>query len=446
MKLRDFQEHGSEFLQGKQEAMLLDDAGLGKSAQVLAAADKLQLPRILCVGPAVASVSWRSQVRIWSPKRRFVDLDMAGVFGLELPGVYFVSYDMLSRRANSDLLGQLLGCVDWDLLVLDEAQYLKNPGSNRTSAVYGAATTGRADPLALVSNARRVWLLSGTLTPNHNGELYPHLRALFGLPSEQHEFEDDYCVVRETVYGRSIARNRNTAQLRRLIAPHILRRLKSAVLTELAPMEFFTAPIALDEAVVRKILAYSMAPGKYALAEAAALSADPDALLAFLEEQPNFAAARRDLGLAKTPGCAAWVEDRLNSGERKVIVFAVHTAVIDGLRNALADHSPVVLDGRTTTAGRIRAVDAFQNDPATRVFIGQLVAAGTAITLTASSCVFFAEYAGTPGLNYQAASRAHRIGQNCGVQVYFGMVPDSLDAAIAETAKRRAREIADLFD
>lgn len=453
MILRPFQRDASTFLQSNALALFCDDAGLGKSASVLDALDALGLSRVLCIGPAVAGVSWPIQLREWSPGRKFVNLDLGTNFGFDLPGFYFVSYDMLSQKKNAGLAEDLELCLPWDAIVLDEAQYLKSAGANRTKAVYGPDGDGGVTPGAIVVNAYRVWVLSGTLTPNHAGEAYTHLRALFpevlnqlGTP-EQYEFENKFCVVRDTVYGRSIQGSKNMRELRAAISPILLRRKKIDVMPDLPPMEWFTAPIDADPKVIEA--AYDAALQTHGLvpSRVRALGAPSDEWLAdLLANDPNMSSQRRTLGLAKVDSCARWIIERLEAGEPKIIVFAHHTAVLDALKAALLDYSPVQFDGRTPTAERDNVVSRFQNDPVCRVFIGQIIAAGTAITLTAAKTVFFAEYAGTPGVNYQAASRAHRMGQNDGVQVYFGSVPNSLDERIARTAARRAREIAELFD
>lgn len=434
MSLRDFQIQGSEFLQGRDTAFLCDDAGLGKSATVLHAAGALGLSRVLCVGPAVAGVSWPIQIKTWSPSRTFVDLDTATTFGFDLPGFYFVSYDTLSQQSREGLVRALSTCVEWDLLIIDEGQYLKNFGARRTRAVYG--DQGKSGGIA--DNVSRAWVLSGTLTPNHAGEAYTHLVSLFchtletipafkGRIPEQHEFEDYFCRVQDTVYGRVMQGSKNQNVLREALKPVLMRRLKSQVMPELPPMEWFTAPIIVTRPQDFDGVTW-------------------DAETAFKDDQSMGASVRRKLGIAKVPGCVSWIEDRIKAGEPKIIVFAHHTAVLDMLAVALGEYSPVLFDGRTSHADRAKVVHQFQNDPARQIFIGQAQAAGTAITLTAARTVFFVEFAGTPGNNYQAASRAHRMGQRDGVQVYFAMVPNSLDEKIAATAARRAREIAELFD
>jgi SWI/SNF-related matrix-associated actin-dependent regulator 1 of chromatin subfamily A len=444
--LRDFQLTGSAFLAGRQFALLSDDAGLGKSAQVLHAADILGLKRILIIGPACAGASWPIQVKTWS-QRRYTDIETARNFGFGPAGVYFVSFDMISMKANRTLCVSLCTTDRWDLIVIDEGQYLRSIGSNRTTNIYGE--DAKMDFHCIAANAARIWVLSGTLTPNHAGEVYTHLRALFpsvlaelfgGVVPDIQTFEDRFCVVRNTTYGRVIEGSTNQKELRGAFAPHILRRLKKDVLGELPPMEWLEAPIKADAKSIEHLYAEMLTE----------LGAPLDALTDeeaadFINGFPAYATKRRVLGLAKVRGCAEWVADRLGAGEKKIIIFAVHTDVIDGLNGYFADCA-VTFDGRTSPADRAENVRRFQEDPRIQVFIGQIVAAGTAITLTAAKTVLFAEYSGTPGVNYQAASRAHRMGQHDGVQAYFATVPNTLDAKIARTAASRARDIAELFD
>jgi SWI/SNF-related matrix-associated actin-dependent regulator 1 of chromatin subfamily A len=449
-QLREFQVQGSDFLQSRTYALLSDDAGLGKSAQVLDAADKLGLRRVLCIGPAVAGVSWPQQIKEWSPARRFTDLDVASNFGFSPPGFYFVSFDTISLTKSVDRYRALRTCTKWDLVIIDEGQYLKTAGSNRTQRTYGE-NCDLTD--AIAGNAERAWVLSGTLTPNHAGEVFTHLRALFpsvlaglfhGSVPDQQAFEDEFCVVRNTTYGRVIEGSRNQKVLRAAFAPHLLRRLKKDVMPELPALDWLVAPIRADAAVVQAIYDEMLAANDIPPGDFEGL--DDATVTSFVAGFTNQATQRRVLGLAKVPGCAQWARERLDAGEPKVIVFAHHTDVLDNLRDALLDRSPVLFDGRTPHAERKRVVEAFQEDPSVEVFLGQLTAAGTAITLTAAKTELFAEYAGTPGVNYQAASRAHRMGQLDGVQAYLATVPGTLDVRIANTAARRAREISELFD
>lgn len=459
MTLRPYQVTGSKFLQNNEYSLLCDDAGSGKSAMVLDAMHALGLRRVLCVGPAVAGVSWPRQVAEWGHGEKYTDIEIAGNFGFGAPGFYFVSFDLLSRVDRVSLC-DALNSVHWDALVIDEGQYLKTPGSNRTAAVYGDQLDGGKNTgNALAFGPDRVWVLSGTLTPNHAGEAYTHLRALFpgtlakipafkGLVPELWEFENRFCRMQHTQWGRVATGSQNTRELRTAMAPVLMRRLKRDIIPDLPPLDFFTAPITLErvtvDAIYREML--RRADVAFDMAVHCTDNVEDDILAHILEDSANAAAARRHLGLAKIGPCADWIEERLHAGEPKILVGALHTDVIKGLEERLLDHDPVVFHGATSHADRIENVRKFQEDPRCRVFIGHIKAAGTAITLTAAKCVFFAEFRGTPGDNYQFASRAHRMGQKDGVQAYFATVANSLDERLAKSAERRAREIAEIFD
>ncbi len=91
-------------------------------------------------------------------------------------------------------------------------------------------------------------------------------------------------------------------------------------------------------------------------------------------------------------------------------------------------------------------MDSFQNDPDTRIFIGNIKAAGTAITLTASDRVYFVEQEWVPGDNTQAAQRCHRIGQTKSVNAIFVTISGSLDEKIGAILARKAKDIHAVFD
>ena len=91
-------------------------------------------------------------------------------------------------------------------------------------------------------------------------------------------------------------------------------------------------------------------------------------------------------------------------------------------------------------------VDSFQNNKKTRVFIGNITAAGTAITLTAAHNVVFAECEWVPAMMAQAAMRCHRIGQKNPVTIRFFSLSNSIDERISEKIKRKTKELTEIFD
>jgi hypothetical protein len=117
----------------------------------------------------------------------------------------------------------------------------------------------------------------------------------------------------------------------------------------------------------------------------------------------------------------------------KVVVFAHHRDAIDRLVEEFADAGAVKLYGGMTDQQKDAAVRAFQEDPACRVFVGGIKAAGVGLTLTASSHVVFVELDWVPGVVSQAEDRLHRIGQAESVLVQHLVLEGSLDARMVRT-------------
>jgi SWI/SNF-related matrix-associated actin-dependent regulator of chromatin subfamily A-like protein 1 len=156
------------------------------------------------------------------------------------------------------------------------------------------------------------------------------------------------------------------------------------------------------------------------------------------EVEGNVARLRRLLALAKVDATAAWVEGALDEGEPKVLAWGWHVQALEELRNRLLRHRPVMITGDTPQKARDAAVAAFQGDPAVRIFVGQIQAAGQAVTLTAGRRAVFLEQAFVPSLNWQALKRCHRIGQHRPVLGEVLVVPDSIDQAVQELLARKA--------
>jgi SWI/SNF-related matrix-associated actin-dependent regulator 1 of chromatin subfamily A len=212
----------------------------------------------------------------------------------------------------------------------------------------------------------------------------------------------------------------------------VLRRRKDEVLTELPPVVLQDVPLDVSPGTV-----------KFTSAAARALAAlcDDAAMLKLLRNpDPAIAAVRRELGLLKVGPTLAWVRERLASSE-KLLLFAWHLDVIERLRRGLLEFDPEVVTGASSPAARALAVQQFQENPGSRVFVGQILAAGTAITLTAASEVAIVEPSWVPGENVQAIARAHRLGQRDSVVASFLFLPGTLDQQIMSVFRRKAGEI-----
>jgi SWI/SNF-related matrix-associated actin-dependent regulator of chromatin subfamily A-like protein 1 len=419
---------------------LVLDPGLGKTAVAIRAAYELGAQNVLVVCPAVAKIVWKTEIPKWWPAAELPEILViqpgVGIrTPIPRPGWTIIAYSNLS--ITSDKWLARLANLDWDVVIIDECQYLKAL-SNRTHAVYG----GRLDATSgsLAGAGERVWLLSGTPAPNNVSELYTHLKALFptSLPHNVrniYQFQDRYCNVQDTPFGRRITGSKVSAipELRGRIAPHVLRRRRQDVLKDLPPIGFYDTP--LDVACVDNF---------------GLLPTDDDGLINTLQaNEIALATARRFLGEAKIEAAAEFCEELLQQmpvAQRKLVVFAYHRSVIAGLERELKDWEPVVIDGSTSQRQREDALELFQQNPGrAQVFVGQILASGVAITLTAADTAVFVECSWVPSENLQAALRIHRLGQTRGCTVHFLHVPGSLDERIMRAFRRKAAELAQLF-
>jgi len=438
MELYEFQRVAVEAITANGHSTYLGyEMGLGKSAIAIETAKRLGVRRLAILCPSVGKLTWAKEFKRWWPEIPVLIInsweDVQKIGGV---GAFIISYNRISMSQSSGydyVLGIKKHCTrPFDMTVLDEAHYLKNPKAIRTKSVLKTLR-----PLL-------GWCLpmSGTPAPNHAGELYPILATLFpeaikrhdGTPMKIYEFEDAFCDVKHKQFGggrmiRVIEGSKNLDDLRRRIAPFMMRKKKVEVLKDLPEMTFDTYPI--------------LAPDAPVWGEHHHVSDDD------LLKDEHVMRMRRQLGVSKVRGAVAAIDEMLEGCTRKALVFAHHTEVIDGLMEGLANWNPVKIDGRDTPPARERAVATFLHHPACRVFIGNIQAAGTSITLVGPGCdvsdVFFVESDFSPGNNVQAASRIHRIGQKDAVQVWFLSAAGTYDDRIAEINARKASDIKELF-
>ena len=446
--LRDYQDQGVAWVlrqMKRYKALLLaDDAGLGKTRQALLVALRRNAEKVLVVCPAGARRVWQAEIQRWLPgwSSRVVLVEPGtrheqAKAKLTPPLVLIIGYDELSNLKSH--WASQLGRRRWDLMILDEAHYLKNP-SNRTLALYGykGATEG------IQASAEKILLLTGTPTPNHAGELWQHVRTFWpgamkhkGRALTQAEFEDRYTKYRDTIYGRQITGSKNQATLRRLLAPVVLRRRKSEVLRELPPLQLQDIPLAEPKRWQERLSFDARAA-----ADKLGLGRDDDTLLRALRSEGSVATLRREIGELKVQPTILWVQERMLS-TNKLLIFAWHHSVIAHLYRGLLEFEPVVVTGETRRPQGAGDRET-QTRPGTRIFIGQVLAAGTAVTLTAASEVAIVEPSWVPGENHQAICRAHRLGQRDSVLASFLFLPGTLDERVMQVFRRKAGEIAEL--
>jgi len=436
-----FQKDGIDFLTTHSNVLLADQMGLGKTVQVIGLINRLpELKRILIICPASLRLNWERELKKWLVRPYRIQVLNGGKTFDHNADIVVVNFDILSRHRI------FLIEKSWDLLVIDEAHYLKNPTTLRCTAVFGNG--GVLKPIPAV---RRVFV-TGTPIENRPKEIWTLVSQLsptdFGNWTE---FALQYCEGRKTNRGLMANGASNLEELQaRLRTTVMIRRLKKEVLHDLP--EKRRQLIELPPNGCTDIVQHEYRIWERYLSAKAELCPETDedsyeeaverlryeVRLAFAE----LARARHEVAKAKVP----YVMEHLNNfGHEKVVVFAHHRAVINKLKEGLGDRA-VAFHGAMGISSRQKAIDDFQKKPEVQFFIGSIMAAGCGITLTAASNVVFAELDWTPGKVAQAEDRVHRIGQRNAVLVQYLVFDNSVDAKMAKTLLEKQAIISEALD
>ncbi len=385
MQLDPHQVEAVERLVASQRGGLFDQPRVGKTAPSIVAANKVGARRVLVLCPAVAVVNWQTQIVLWSR-------DRACLWEIE-------SYDTYARNAKRR--AQLEEVFEPDLVILDEAHYLKNRSALRTKAIYGGRCKGDT---ALLETAEYVWALTGTPMPNHPGELWTHFRALAGEELSYGQWIDRYCITRPTPFGVQVVGTKMAAlpELRAKVKS-FARRLTFAAVhgNDKEPLIWNTVPIGGSK-LGGAVKAVEGEKGTAKALEALAQGRKPTA-----EEEVELAKWRRIVSEVKAPLVVDYIIDYLDADPtNKVLCLGWHTEALETIAGGLAKYGSELITGKTSRTNREASRDRFQSNLIHRVIVGNILACGTAIDLSAATLVVFAELVYVPGDNEQAAMRA----------------------------------------
>ena len=442
-----YQRAGIAFALAHRNVLIGDDMGLGKTAQAIGVlnADE-SLKRVLVICPASLTRNWVREIGFFGS--RPLSVGIATTKAVPDTDIVIATYDVFSRSTPA---AETLLAATWDALILDEAHYLKNGDAKRTKAILGGG-----DEAGIRVAKRRIYL-TGTPVTNRPIELWPLVHSLAHDEFDNKlSFAKRYCAAHRNGFGWDFSGASNLDELQdKLRATVMVRRLKRDVLTELPPKRRQVIELAADTPALRAVLkAEAEAEAMHGAelsrlrANVAAASENPAAYKAAVAalkagrmvEFTEMSRVRHQTAVAKAPAVAEHVREVVEAGG-KVIVFAHHKDVVQILRDALSGLGCVEITGDTSPAKRQGIVDQFQNREDTRVFIGNIQAAGVGLTLTASAHVVFAELDWTPGNLSQAEDRAHRLGQRNAVLVQHLVLEGSLDARMARTVLEKQEVI-----
>ena len=417
--LRSYQQEGLQWLYATlirhHSALLADDMGLGKTVQTIALIEALSHRNegpILIICPASLISNWAAELAHWLPDQSF-----SVIRGAESPsaGLNITSYQkyLSDARVHQE--------IDYSLIVLDEASYIKNPDAKiskalaRQSATYKLALTGTP----LENSAHDIWSIFQFLSPQYLGKK-SHFTDRFVKPMKQEG------------YSAQLAMKRLRAKLKN----RMLRRTKSAVLTELPPktyrVEYCTpSPAQTEQATQIK-------------AEYAELMSSQDkvnqmemlTVILRLRQIANDPAllGNADSVSSKTKRLISIIDQAKTAG-KKVLVFSQFAQMLHILQAQLEDagHTCSILTG--ATKDRDSEIASFKHDHG--VFLISLKAGGYGLNLTEASIVVHYDPWWNPAVEGQATDRAYRMGQSEPVTVYKLATAGSIDEEILKLQKSK---------
>jgi SWI/SNF-related matrix-associated actin-dependent regulator 1 of chromatin subfamily A len=445
-----YQRAGIAFGMHRPATLIGDEMGLGKTIQAIGIMNvDTAAKRILVLCPASLKLNWHRELTKWLVRKRIIFVGDSKVCPDLADGIVIINYDVLHKHAD------FLHSVVWDIVVADEAHYLKNRKARRSEMVFGYKPTkkeafnGAVEKPAI--QAKRKIFLTGTPIANRTAELFPIIHYLdpvswptfFGYARR-------YCAATQGAHGWDFSGASNLEELQDKLRQTIMvRRLKKDVLKELPPKRRQIIEIPAEKDMVADIRAemdaYDRAMSGEGIeqleveAELAKASDDPEVYKRAVEKLKKAGQAAFTMISAVRAATAERkirmqaVRDHLeeaveNSG--KVIIFAHHKTVVAAILEQFGN-AAVAIVGDTPMKDRQDNVDRFQKDPTCKVIVGSFGAMGVGHTLTASSHVIMVELDWVPGNVTQAEDRAHRIGQLENVLVQHLVLEGSLDARIA---------------
>ena len=455
-----FQKAGISFCADRPAVLLGDAMGLGKTYQALGMLNmKPDIHTVLVVCPATLKLNWRNEARhVLLPELHYdiavIDTKWSAqslraffMQGCQRHLMAIINYDILHKfcgtvafatagRKRVETLTFLEG-FGVDQIIVDEAQYIRTETARRSKAVRGVT-------------AKRKLLLTGTPIVNRPKELFPLLHYLDPFTwNNFYQYGMRFCDGHNNGYGMDFSGASNLPELHdRLRSSLLVRRLKSEVLQEMPlltrqvielPCNGAAGAVAREQQAIAARQASLVA--LRAAVELAKAGEDEEGYALAVKQLKagakaaftEMAALRHDTALAKLPQAIDHIKTCLEETD-KLIVFFWHHDVCHALQKELADFHPVTITGEVTSMqARQAAVERFQRDPACRVFLGSITAAGVGITLTAASHEIFVELSWVPGEISQAEKRADRIGQTEPVLVQHLVLEGSLDATMART-------------
>lgn len=380
IELKEYQIEGVKFLQSHWECILADEMGLGKTVTTLMAIKdwveeqrKLQKPkRVLIITPASLQWSWIREIKKWYGEEEYKHLYPKS----EWNGICLDTYEnmknwAIKRKGKKNL-------SEWwntDIVIFDEAHYLKNPNSQRHFWAKEIAKT-----------CTRIYLLTGTPMSSGPKDIASLLDVMWQLDSfgGYKTFYKRYCDPFYNGFGYDYSGASNQGELHKRLKSYLLRRTKKSVGLKLPPK------------TVKNICVGSMEQ-EYA---------------STFEEMEDYS---RMVIREKLPLAIEFINNLVSNGKRPV-VFVHHKILLENLRQKYKNKCVAIYGGQDRDK-RQESIDKFQAGDVP-IIICSLMASAVGLTLTSSDTAVFLEYLWSPDISKQAEDRIHRLSQTKPCTIY----------------------------
>ncbi|EMS11995.1 helicase [Entamoeba histolytica HM-3:IMSS] len=417
----EYQRIGVQFgLRKKGRLLIGDEMGLGKTLQALALVSAYpENEHILVITPNSLVYQWCDQIQRWLD----VDPNDIAIYkpkDIEVPNTRFV---VISYNSMANTQGNMFSHA-FPMVICDECHFIKTDSSKRSK-----------ETLDVCKKAKQVIFLSGTPALSRPMELYNILSVLIKDIGTKESFGKRYCEETGTRYKNYLSM-KNEKELKYLLTTVMIRRLKHDVLKELPPKIREKVYLGeLDKNEYRECLEK--------------MKKDLDNARGVKQKRQQVFELHRSTGLAKIPLIQAYLDDVLDSGIKKVVVFAHHRDVLDGIVYNLQRKKVqfIRIDGETKSENKKELVDIFRDDDNCRVAVLSILAANCGLEFQKAALCIFAEMTFVPGEMLQAEDRIHRIGQQAdSVKIEYLIANKSYDEQIWNTIEKKLDVVGKVLD
>ena len=394
--LRVYQLEGVRFLRQNSFALLADEMGLGKTVQTAVAlrSGSRDYRRVLLVAPTSLCLNWQRELAKWAPGlpvRRVMGSTEDRAYTYRLPiQVLIASYEQVRRDSQ-----RFHGTVEFDLVIIDEAQRIKNRNSETNLAC-------RIIPRA------RSWALTGTPLENHPSDLAAIFRFL---------------------KPRLLQDGMSRSQMHDAMAGHFLRRIKSEVLEELPPIMSREIRLELGSGQRRTYDQAWNARHEFVHGlEPREMVTNMLALITQLKQICNF---DDESGESVKLEVMRSILDKVDAAGGKVLIFSQYVKTLERLSDQIGIPNDI-FHGGLSIEMRESVLRTFQERPGPRALLLSLQAGGVGLNLQEASNVVLFDRWWNPATEDQAIQRAHRFGRQAPLEVVRFLVEDSVEEKINE--------------